>query len=232
MNVAPSFTPQDHHTWARLFTTQAQLRDQQIVPAFSIGLKQLGIDGHKIPDLKDVNKKLSSISGWQAVYCDGLVPADYFFNMLSEKKFPIGNFIRDSKDLNYTPAPDVFHDLYGHVPFYTNIAYADFSQRFGQLALKHLDVPESIEALQRLFWFTLEFALVKTPEGPRIFGAGIASSISECEYALSQKPRIHAFDLKKIRNQNFRIDLIQEDLFILDSERQLYECLSDFERLL
>lgn len=232
MDPMPQFTTEDHSTWTKLFTAQARLRDRQIVPIFSQGLKILGIDEHKIPDLQVVNTKLTAMTGWQAIYSPGFVPPEEFFKMLSERRFPVGHFIRDSKDLNYTPAPDVFHDLYGHIPFLANKDYADFCQKIGKLGLKYLNQPAAIEALQRLFWFTAEFALIKTNKGIRIFGAGIASSISECEYALSEKPRVHAFNLKKIRNQSFRIDLIQEDLFILESEKQLYECLIDFESLL
>lgn len=230
MDSKPDFTSKDHQTWGILFNAQSKLREQQIVSIFSKGLSLLGIDEKKIPDLDEVNQKLKVISGWQAVYVEGFIPAQEFFKMLSEKKFPVGNFIRDSKDLNYTPAPDVFHDLYGHVPFYTDLAYCNFCQKFGEIASKYTNFPEVVEAFQRFFWFTVEFALIKTKNGTRIFGAGIASSFSECAYALSEKPRVHPFDLKKISDMTFRIDVIQENLFILETEDQLYSCLNEFEK--
>ena len=153
-----------------------------------------------------------------------------FFAMLANKHFPIGGFIRDPKDLSYTPAPDVFHDLYGHIPFYTIPEYADFCENFGRCALKYKNNTQAIEEFQRLFWFTVEFALTKTKSGVRIFGAGIASSFSECAYALSNQPRVHAFDLEVIRQKDFRIDILQTDLYLLESPQQLYSCLAEFEK--
>lgn len=222
MKIDSDFSEQDHETWRLLFTKQTPLRSVQLIPEFSQGLELLGIDEHGIPDLEKVNQKLKNLTGWQGVYVEGLVDAMDFFEMLSKKEFPIGGFIRDPKDLSYTPAPDVFHDLYGHIPFYTIPEYAEFSRRFGEAAKEYSTDATKITEFQRLFWFTLEFALVKTPSGIRIFGAGIASSFSECEYALSSKPRVHAFDAEVIRKKDFRIDRIQEDLYLLESPQQLY----------
>ena len=226
--MKPNFSETDHRTWRELFTQQAVLREKQLIPEFGQGLKLLGITADRIPDLDEVNSKLKKLTGWQAVYVDGFVDARDFFQMLSDKKFPVGSFIRDAKDLSYTPAPDVFHDLYGHIPFYTIPEYANFCEQFGTVALKYAHDQKIIDEFQRLFWFTVEFALVKTANGTRIFGAGIASSFGECAYALSGKPKVHAFDPEVIRNKDFRIDIMQEDLFILESAEQLYHCLNEF----
>lgn len=223
------FTPRDHQTWQILFKNQTPLRDRQIIPEFSRGLQLLGMEESKIPDLQQVNVKLKQLTGWQGVYVNGFAEAAIFFELLAKKQFPIGNFIRDPKDLSYTPAPDVFHDLYGHIPFYTIPEYAFFCEDFGKRALKYRTTPSIIDEFQRLFWFTVEFGLVETPHGRRIFGAGIASSFSECAYALSEKPRIHPFDLEVIRNKHFRIDILQEDLFLLQNQQELYSCLDQFE---
>lgn len=230
MNQSPQFTKQDHETWKELFLKQAPLRDFQIIPEFSKGLKLLEMNYDAIPDLSLVNSRLEKLTGWNGQYVDGFVEPVDFFKMLSDKKFPIGNFIRDPKDLSYTPEPDVFHDLYGHIPFYTIPEYAYFCEEFGRRALKYKNEKKAVDEFQRLFWFTVEFGLVQTLRGVRIFGAGIASSFSECAYALSEKPRVHSFDLSVMRNKDFRIDLIQEDLFLMDSPQQLYACLEQFEK--
>jgi phenylalanine-4-hydroxylase len=228
--MKPYFSSDDHKTWNILFTKQNELRDNQIIPEFTKGLQLLGITKSEIPDLNLVNQKLRSLTGWVGEYVDGFIEAPHFFKMLSERKFPVGNFIRDPKDLSYTPAPDVFHDLYGHLPFHTIPDYADFCAAFGEYALTQLNAAEKIEELQRFFWFTIEFALVKTINGHRIFGAGITSSFSECAHALSEKPQIFPFDLEKICHQKFQIDLIQDKLFILESPHQLYSCLAHLKK--
>lgn len=225
------FTADDHKTWQKLFSAQTPLRDQQMAQPFSLGLKHLGICATEIPDMNKVNAKLNELTGWQGIYTKGFVEVAEFFDMLAKKKFPVGSFIRKLDDSSYTPEPDVFHDLYGHLPFFADRGYADFCQDFGRRAFKYKDNPQILTEFQRLFWFTIEFALLKTSQGTRVFGAGIASSFSECAYALSDKPRVHPFNVDDIRRMDFRIDIIQEDLFLLDSIEQLYCCLDDFERV-
>ena len=228
--MTPQFNAQNHETWRQLFAKQAPLREQQLAAEFSRGLKILEIDGTQIPDLAHVNKKLKQATGWRGEYVKGLVSAEIFFKMLSERRFPVGNFIREPGDASYTPAPDVFHDLYGHLPFYTNPDYANFNEQFGVTALRYINSPEILEEFQRFFWFGVEFALVKTPQGVRIFGAGIASSHAECAYALSNKPRVQKFDLEVIRNKDYRIDIMQDDLFLLENTDQLYSSLNEFSQ--
>lgn len=229
MNPTVEFTETDHQTWKLLFSKQESQRDLQLIPEFGEGLNLLGITGERIPDLQEVNRKLRELTGWEGVYVKGFVEPKEFFHMLSERKFPVGSFIRDPKDLSYTPEPDVFHDLYGHLPFYTMKNYGDFCCEFGKRAYRYADVPEIVEEFQRLFWFAVEFGLVMTPRGRRIFGAGIASSFTECAYALSDLPKVMPFHLDLIRSQPFRIDILQDKLFVLENEEQLYNCLDDFE---
>lgn len=169
------------------------------------------------------------MTGWEGVYVEGFENGESFYRLLSEKKFPIGNFIRDQQDLNYTPEPDVVHDFYGHIPFYADAEYADFNQRFGATAIQYVSQPEKFRQFERFFWFTCEFGLIETEQGRKIFGAGIASSIGECEYALSSKPEILPFDVDVIRRQEFRIDEMQKRLFILKNTKQLYDSLKELE---
>jgi phenylalanine-4-hydroxylase len=219
------FTPDEHQTWAAIMKVQRPRRRQQLLPFFQEGLDRLDMDVDVIPDIHAVNKKLKALTGWQAVLTSGFVDKEPFYKMLYNKQFPIGNFIRDSKDLNYTPEPDIVHDLYGHIPFFANSDYAKANEQFGKAALKWINNPQRLTELERLYWFTFEFGLVKTPQGNRIFGAGIASSIGECEYALSNKPTVLPFDVEVVMNTDFRIDIMQEKLFLLESSEQLYKAI-------
>jgi phenylalanine-4-hydroxylase len=224
------FTPEEHLTWRMLYNHQAVKRDRQLIGIFSEGLRTLGMTAERVPPLDDVNARLRKATGFEGVPVEGLEEDASFFEMLESRLFPIGNFIRDRRDLSYTPAPDVFHDLYGHLPFLADPEYADFCAELGRVATRHRDRPEMLTQFSRLFWFTIEFGLVNTPEGRRIFGAGIASSIGECEYALSSEPKVKPFDIDQIRNQVFKIDEFQQELYLIDTPRQLYECLPEFER--
>jgi phenylalanine-4-hydroxylase len=220
----------EDRTWKTLFERQSLKRDQQIVPQFSEGLRLLGIDADKIPDLDVVNKKLRRLTGWEGLPVAGLEEGESFYEMLAHRQFPIGNFIRDEKDLSYTPAPDIFHDLYGHLPFFADPKYAEFCQVFGCLASSYKNNPKILREFERFFWFTIEFGLIETENGRRIFGAGIASSFGECEYALSSVPKIQHFDIEAIRNREFQIDIFQEQLYLLKSTQQLYESLEAFAK--
>lgn len=224
------FNSQENETWKVLFDNQAKLRDLQIIPEFSAGIKYLELTNLGVPDLERVNRRLLDKTGWRGVAVEGFEEFDEFYEMLYQREFPIGNFIRDRKDLSYTPAPDVFHDLYGHLPFYVDDSYADFSFEFAKRVRKYKGQKKIVREFERLFWFTMEFALIETREGRRIFGAGIASSHKECAYALSNEPEVVPFDIEVVRNQEFQIDILQPRLFCLKSAEQLYTCLDAFER--
>ncbi len=216
------FSPEEHATYAEIVTLHRPMRDALLVPMFSKGVAQLELDRSEIPALDEVNARLAKLTGWQGVFVRGLEDGAGFYSLLRDKKFPIGHFVRDRRDLNYTPAPDVVHDLYGHIPFHTDAAYGDYCQRYGTLACEFLDDPTRLRRLERFFWFTNEFGLVETPQGRRIFGAGIASSLGECRYALSAEPEVLPFDVERICEQEFRIDQMQPRLFVMQSIDQLY----------
>ncbi len=226
------FTSAENETWRILFERQLPLRRHQIHPIFDKGIRLLGFDADRIPDLTSTNQRLEELTGFRGVVVDGLEGPIGFYTLLANRRFPIGDFIRDQRDLNYTPAPDVFHDLYGHIPFYTDRRYADACQDIGRRVLKYRGNERAIQEWERFFWFTFEFALIKTPEGLKIFGAGIASSFGECAYALDPEkgPKRVPFDVEAIRRQEFRIDEMQKKLFVLESEAQLYESIDAFER--
>lgn len=224
------FTPEEQETWGTIFGTQAEKRDQQIHPMFSAGIRRLELVAEQVPDIDAVNRHLRKLTGFEGIPVEGLEEDPSFYPMLAERKFPIGNFIRHRKDLSYTPAPDIVHDLYGHLPFLADPDYADFCADLGRRAARYLYQPEVLKQFARLFWFTIEFGLVVTPQGKRIFGAGIASSIGECDYALSGKPEVLPFEIDTVRNQDFKIDEYQKRLFLIENLRDFYSCLPEFER--
>lgn len=226
----PEFDREAQQTWTTILRTHKAKRDLYACDLFLRGVKILGIDETGIPALEDINRILEPLTGFRGVFVEGLEEGASFFSMLAERKFPVGGFIRDKADLNYTPAPDIIHDLYGHLPFFTDRAYADYCHAFGVEACSHLNQPEILRQFERFFWFTIEFALLKATKGNRIFGAGIVSSLGECEYALSGKPEVVPFDVDKIRRQEFRIDIMQPKLFLLESEEQLYQSLPALAR--
>lgn len=223
------FSPVEQATWRKLFKIQTPKRELQKHGVFLNGLDILKITEEEVPNLDFVNKELLRLTGFQGVPVEGLETPRDFFAMLAERKFPVGNFIRSNDDLSYTPAPDVFHDLYGHIPFLTNLEYANFCYGFGKRAMRYAQRPDILNQFDRLFWFAVEFPLIKTSKGDRIFGSGIASSFIECEFALSRKPKVEPFDVNIIRQTSFRIDTLQERLFILENTEQLYSCLDAFE---
>lgn len=226
------FTEEESKTWNLLFNRLDLCRRNMAYSLFEQGVHELGLTSEKVPDIENINKKLQSKTGWKVIPVKGLEEGPSFYTALSRKEFPIGNFIRDQKDLGYTPEPDIFHDLYGHVPFLCDKDYAHFSHKYGLLAAKYINDDDKLQKLERFYWFTLEFGLIKTVLGKRILGGGILSSHDESYYSLSDKPETLPFDIEKIVNQDFRIDQIQPRLFILENIDQLYDCLPDLEEAL
>ncbi len=221
------FTENEIKTWSTVLSLHLETREFQIVDLFHTGLDTLKITPDKIPQLSDINMILEKNSGFKGVYVDGLENGKSFYTMLAKKIFPIGNFIRKPEQLSYIPEPDMIHDLYGHIPFLVDKEYAAFCQKFGEVAFKFIDDDEKFHKFERFFWFTIEFGLIKTNNGPRIFGAGIASSIGECEFSLSSKPKVVDFDIDAIINQEFRIDQMQKKLFLLRDKYQLYDSIDE-----
>jgi phenylalanine-4-hydroxylase len=222
-NSRRTFTEEENATWAEVVRTQRPRRLEQLVPLFSQGLATLEMDRDTVPELDEVNTTLMALTGWRGEYVKGLEAAQSFFSLLRDRKFPIGNFVRDRQNLNYTPEPDIIHDLYGHIPFHADERYAEACQRYGEFACRFANDPERMRRLERFFWFTYEFGLVETKAGRRIFGAGIASSIGECVYALSGEPEVVPFDVETICAQEYRIDQMQRRLFVMPSVEALYE---------
>ncbi|ESQ79683.1 phenylalanine 4-monooxygenase [Asticcacaulis sp. YBE204] len=218
-----AYTAEEHGVWRTLFERQMQRIRGRACAAYMDGLSQLPITADAIPDFDELSEVLQRRTGWTVVAVPGMVPNDVFFNHLANRRFPAGQFIRTPDQLDYLQEPDVFHDLFGHVPMMMNPAMADFMQAYGEggLRAEKLGV---LDRLARLYWYTVEFGLVEEGEGVRIFGAGILSSFTETEFALeSASPNRIGFDLKRVMRTTYRIDDFQEGYFVLPSVDALME---------
>ncbi len=211
-----AYTAQDHAVWKTLFDRQSRLLPGRACDAFVRGMQALPIGPAQIPNFEQLSELLMQRTGWQVVAVPGLVPDDVFFEHLANRRFPAGNFIRQPHELDYLQEPDVFHDVFGHVPLLLNPAMADYMQAYGQggLRAKRLGM---LDKLARVYWYTVEFGLVQQADGLRIYGAGIASSASESIFALEDpSPNRLGFKLERVLRTRYRIDDFQESYFVLD----------------
>lgn len=218
-----NYTPQEHAVWKTLFERQSKLLPGRACDEFVRGMQDLPIGPDQIPNFEQLSETLSQRTGWQIVAVPGLVPDDVFFEHLAHRRFPAGHFIRKPHELDYLEEPDVFHDVFGHVPMLMNPAIADYIQAYGEggLRAKRLGV---LEKLARVYWYTVEFGLVKQPGGLRVYGAGIASSATETVFSVEDdSPNRVAFDLERVMRTNYRIDDFQETYFVLDNLNDLLE---------
>lgn len=217
------YTDSEHAVWRTLFHRQADLLKGRSTPEFLDGIENLEIAAEGIPDFRRLNDMLNRATGWKIVAVPGLVPDDIFFDHLANRRFPSTCFIRKPEQMDYLQEPDVFHDVFGHVPLLVHPVFADYMQAYGRGGLKALRLG-SLHHLARLYWYTVEFGLIRRPEGLRIYGAGILSSKGESVYCLDDpKPNRIAFDLMRIMQTNYRIDDFQECYFVIDDFEQLFE---------
>ncbi len=217
------YTEQDHAVWAALFDRQARLLPGRACNEFVEGLDGLGVAAHAIPDFERLSDILEARTGWRIVAVNGLVPDDVFFAHLAERRFPVTWWIRQPAQMDYLQEPDVFHDLFGHVPLLMNPVFADYMQAYGRGGLKALSLG-GLQNLARLYWYTVEFGLIETDDGLRIYGSGILSSRGETVYSLeSKQPNQVYFDLLRIMRTRYRIDAFQESYFVIDGFEQLFE---------
>jgi phenylalanine-4-hydroxylase len=220
------YTAADHATWKTLFERQARLLPGRACDEFVQGMRELPIGADQIPDFRRLSEVLMRRTGWQIVAVPGLVPDEVFFDHLAHRRFPAGNFIRRPHELDYLEEPDVFHDVFGHVPMLMNPAIADFIQAYGQGGLRAQGLG-NLTQLARVYWYTIEFGLVQQSDGLRIYGAGIASSFTETVFSLeSASPNRIGLDLERLMRTHYRIDDFQETYFVI---RHLDELL-DFSR--
>lgn len=224
----PDYDEADHEIWGTLVERQMEQLPDRACQAYLKGLDVLHITPDRIPPLADLSRRLEEATGWQVARIPGLLHEKDFFNLLANRQFPSTDYVRGWDELDYTPAPDCFHDMFGHMPMLTQPDFADFYQLFGEAALNAEggDRPR----LERFHWFTVEFGLLMEEAGTRIFGAGIVSSNEEVTHALSDGVTVHPFDPAHITEKDYEVYHLQDELFVMDSFEQLVDGFRDWTR--
>lgn len=216
-----AFTREEHAVWDTLFERQAKLLPGRASQSFLRGLDALRLSESGIPNFDDLSERLMKLTGWQVVAVPGLVPDDVFFEHMANRRFVSGNFIRRADQLDYLQEPDVFHDVFGHVPMLADPVFADYLAAYGRGGLRALELG-ALPQLARLYWYTVEFGLVQEDERLRIFGAGIVSSSAESVFALDDpSPHRIGFDLERVMRTEYRIDDFQQNYFVIPSFEEL-----------
>ena len=211
------YTPADHQVWMTLYERQSALLTDRACDPFLRGLEALDLHRAGIPDFARINAELNRLTGWSVVAVPGLVPDEVFFDHLANRRFPAGRFIRAPNELDYLEEPDIFHDVFGHVPMLTDPEFADYMAAYGRGGLRAMQRGQ-LHQLARLYWYTVEFGLLQTPAGVRIYGAGIVSSRTETIFALDDtSPNRLGFDLERIMRTPYRIDDFQQVYFVAPS---------------
>ena len=220
-----AYTRTDHEVWATLFERQQQLLVGRAGTEFLRSQRDMGMSAHRIPKFDDLNRMLRAATGWEIVGVEGLLPELVFFEHLANRRFPVTWWIRKPEQLDYLAEPDLFHDLFGHVPLLMNPVFADYMAAYGRGGVKaHALGPEALANLTRLYWYTVEFGLIREADGLRIYGAGIVSSKGESIHCLeSASPNRIGFDLERIMRTRYRIDSYQKTYFVIDSYEQLMD---------
>ena len=216
-----SYSAAEHAVWQTLFQRQMQLLPGLACDAFVQGMRRLPLQAERIPDFEQLSQVLQQETGWRVVAVPGLVSDEVFFEHLAHRRFPAGRFIRSASELDYLQEPDIFHDVFGHVPMLMNPVMADFMALYGQAGLRAQRLGK-LKELARVYWYTVEFGLVRQGSDVRLYGAGIASSSSESSFAVhSDSPNRIGFDLERVMRTNYRIDNFQESYFVLEQLEDL-----------
>jgi phenylalanine-4-hydroxylase len=223
------YTAEEHAVWDTLFARQTGMLEGRVTSAFGRGLDVLRLSRAGIPNFVELSQRLEALTGWRVVAVPGLVPDDVFFEHLANRRFVAGRFIRRPDQLDYLQEPDVFHDLFGHVPLLTDPAFADYMQAYGAGGLRAQQFG-ALQKLARLYWYTVEFGLIREGGGLKLYGAGIVSSFGESEFALDDpSPNRIAFDLERIMRTDYRIDDYQQSYFVIESFEQLRRQTADVD---
>jgi phenylalanine-4-hydroxylase len=220
-----SYSPTDHAVWGQLFRRQREILKGRACDEFLTAMDAMGMNDVQIPKFEDLNQHLQRATGWKLVGVEGLLPELTFFEHLAAREFPVTWWIRRPDQIDYISEPDLFHDLFGHVPLLMNPLFADYMQAYGAGGVRASTFgSESLTNLTRLYWYTVEFGLIDTPQGLRIYGAGIVSSKGESIHCLeSAAPNRIGFDLKRVMRTRYRIDTYQKTYFVIDGFEQLFK---------
>ena len=226
-----AYTPEDHAVWGLLYERRMAVLEHTGSRLFLEGAERIGLRRDQVPDLAAVNARLGARTGWAAVPVSGFLPAREFFRCLAQRRFPTTVTVRPRSQLDYLPEPDIFHDVFGHVPLHAHPIFADFLQRFGRAASTAV-TDEQVEAMARLFWFTVEFGLIREGHQVKVYGSGLISSHGDAANALGPDCDRRPFTLDAVLAQPFAIDRFQGVLFTIESFEQLFTAVAAAERQL
>ncbi|WMX15613.1 MULTISPECIES: phenylalanine 4-monooxygenase [unclassified Aureispira] len=219
------YTAEHHQVWALMYQEQMDILTSRATKTYLKGIETVQFEEDKIPRFTIVNKALKTLTGWQVYAVPGIIDNKPFFELLAQKQFPATTWMRSLAQLKYIEEPDMFHDVFGHVPLLSEPYFAGFLNGLSQIALEFIESPTAVELMARIYWYTIEFGLIKEEETIKIYGAGILSSPGESVYSLSDQPEHFAFDLDKILGTPYIKDKFQAQYFITESYQQLYNSL-------
>ncbi|TVQ30921.1 MAG: phenylalanine 4-monooxygenase [Phycisphaeraceae bacterium] len=227
------YSDDDHEVWSILFKRRMEQLEKDASNVFLDGLRVINLKEDGVPDLREVNANLARMTGWQSRGVPGYLPAKSFFAFLAKRQFPTTITVRPKNSMDYLPEPDIIHDVFGHVPLHADPVFADFLQTYGQAAL-HTNDPYHTERLARLFWFTVEFGLIREDGRLKLYGSGLISSDGEGRHALqSDEVERRPFEMERVCDTSFEIDHYQPILYVLDSFEQLRDAMNSYaEKLL
>lgn len=228
--IYSNYTTDDFSVWKILFNRQMENLENYASKDYLEAVKIIGFNEKEIPEFENINRKLKPLTGWKIITVQGICPPVEFFRLLSEKTFTCTCWLRTMQELDYLEEPDMFHDVFGHIPLLTNPAYCEFFQALGALGVKYIHEQEVVDMLERLYWFTIEFGLIKERGELKIYGSGIISSVGETLHAIGNNSRKYDFDVERIMDHSFRTDVIQDEYFVIESLLQLVESLPLAER--
>ncbi|HEX5831015.1 MAG TPA: phenylalanine 4-monooxygenase [Gemmatimonadaceae bacterium] len=221
-----AYTPEQHLAWATLYRRRVPVLRATASRVFLSGMAAIGLAADEVPDLDEVNARLLPRTGWSAVPVSGFLPATEFFASLARRRFPTTVIVRPLDQLDYLPEPDIFHDVFGHVPLHADPTFAAFLQHFGALAAR-ARTPEQTEAMARLFWFSVEFGLVREEGEVKVYGSGLVSSAGDAANALGPACDRRPFSLDAVLAQPYEIDRFQDVLFVLEDFAQLFDAVEE-----
>ena len=226
-----NYTSEDHQVWSMLFTEQMKQLPPIATKAFVDGIDKCRFRADQIPKFSKVNKALDAATGWKIYVVPSLIDNKPFFKHLSNKEFPATTWLRTMSQLKYLEEPDMFHDVFGHIPLLSEQFFCDYLQGISEITLKHIDNPVVVEMMARLYWYTIEFGLIVENGQLKIYGAGILSSPGESLYSLSEKATHLAYDPVTIMDTPYIKDKYQAHYFVIDSYKQLFESLDQVSRI-
>jgi phenylalanine-4-hydroxylase len=223
------YTPEDHEIWRLLYDRQVD-SFHLACDEYIDGVNNIGFTREAIPRFEEMNENLATITGWNVAVVPGWIPENVFFEMLFNRQFPSSTWLRKRHQLDYLEEPDMFHDVFGHVPLLANQDFVNFLFEISKIGLEHIDNPEALELIARIYWYTVEFGLIQQNDQLKIYGAGILSSPGETIFAVSDMPTHKEFDVAELVNTPFKKDEFQNQYFIIDSFRQLYDSVGQIQQ--